>query len=66
MLGFNDTSNFVGHFVSNPRERKKRDSRGDEREGQGKGTEMKEKKQKNRNIPPTLLPATRIAGFAQL
>ena len=36
---FNDTSTFVGHFVSSPREREKRDrrdSRGDEREGQGR------------------------------
>ena len=35
MLGFNDTSTLVGHFVSSPRERVKRDrriSRGDERE----------------------------------
>ena len=44
LLGFNDTSIFVGHFVSSPREREKRDrrdSRGDEREGQGR--------QRNRN-----------------
>ena len=37
MLGFNDTSTLEGHFVSSPREREKRDrreSRGDEREGQ--------------------------------
>ena len=43
MLGFNDTSTLVGHFVSSPREREKRerrDSRGDER-GIGK-KEMKE------------------------
>ena len=53
MLRFNDTSTLVGHFVSYPREREKRD-RGDEREGQGKkkrdrterGTRMKVKKQK--------------------
>ena len=39
VLGFNDTSTLVGHFVSPPREREKRDrrdSRGDEREGQGR------------------------------
>ena len=39
MLGFNDTSTLVGHFVSSPREREKRDrrdSRGDVREGQGR------------------------------
>ena len=35
-LGFNDTSTLVGHFVSSPRERVKIDSRGDEREGQGR------------------------------
>ena len=40
-LGFNDTSTLVGHFVSSPREREKKDrrdtcSRGDEREGQGR------------------------------
>ena len=33
-LKFNDTSTLVGHFVSSPREREKRDSKGDEREGQ--------------------------------
>ena len=37
MFGFNDTSTLVGHFVSSPREREKRDrrdSRRDEREEQ--------------------------------
>ena len=37
VLGFNDPSTLVGHFVSSPREREKRDrrdSRGDEREEQ--------------------------------
>ena len=46
MLGFNDTSTLVGHFVSSPREREKRDridSRRDEREGQGR------KKNKNKS-----------------
>ena len=36
VLGFNDMSTLVGHFVSSPREREKRDgmdSRGEEREG---------------------------------
>ena len=53
VLGFNNTSTLVGHFVSSPREREKRerrDSRGDKREGQGRkrerGTGMKGKKQK--------------------
>ena len=39
VLGFNDTSTLVGHLVSSPREREKRDrrdSRRDEREGQGR------------------------------
>ena len=39
LLGFNDTSALVGHFASSPRVREKRDrqdSRGDEREGQGR------------------------------
>ena len=43
MLGFNNTSTLVGHFVLSPREREKRDrrdsrrdSRRDEREGQGR------------------------------
>ena len=39
MLGFNDTSTLVGHFVSSPREMEKkdrRDSRGEERKGQGR------------------------------
>ena len=34
VLGLNNTSTLVGHFVSSLREREKRDSRGDEREGQ--------------------------------
>ena len=43
MLGFNDTSTLVSYFVSSLREREKRgrrDSRGDEREGQGKKEEQ--------------------------
>ena len=39
VLGFNDMSTLVGHFVSSPREREKRDKRDstrDEREGQGR------------------------------
>ena len=38
MLGFNDMSTLVGHFVLSPREREKRDrkdSRGDEERGRG-------------------------------
>ena len=37
VLGFNNTSTLVGHFVSSPRESvDRRDSRGDKREGQEK------------------------------
>ena len=45
VLGFNNTSTFVGHFVSSPREwekRDRRDSRGDEREGQERKRKMNE------------------------
>ena len=48
MLGFNDTSTLVGHFVSSTLGKgEKILIRGDEREGQGRrGTGMKGKKQK--------------------
>ena len=36
MLGSNNMSTLVGHFVSSHREREKRDIRVDEREGQGR------------------------------
>ena len=42
MLGFNDTSTLVGHFVLSPREGEKTDSRGDEREGLGRKRKMNE------------------------
>ena len=45
MLGFNNTSTLVGHFVLSPIEREKRDrkdSRGDETEGQGRKRKMNE------------------------
>ena len=69
-LGFNDTSTLVGHFVSSPREwekRERRDSRGDERERQGrKENEWQWRNRRNENIHPQPLPAARIAGLAQL
>ena len=43
VLVFNEISTLVGYFVSSPREmekRDRRDSRGDEREGQGKKEEQ--------------------------
>ena len=48
VLGFNDMSTLVGHFVSSPREREKRDrrnSRRDEREGQGKKRNRNEREE---------------------
>ena len=49
VLWFNNTSTNVGHFVLSPREQEKRDRRdstGDEREGQGRKREMKESERK--------------------
>ena len=71
VLGFNDTSTLVGHFVSSPREREKRDrrdSRGDQREEQGRKRNRNESEETEeiKNILPLPLPATRIAGLAQL
>ena len=66
VLGFNDTPTLVGHFVSSPREREKRDrrdSRGDLRERQGR---KKNRNTRNKNIPRLPQPATRIASLAQL
>ena len=48
VLGFNDTSTLVGHFVSSPREREKRDrrdSRRDEREEQGRKRNINEREE---------------------
>ena len=63
VLGFNETSTLLGHFVSFSREReKRRDSRGDEREGQERKRKMNEseeleeiKKTKNFLLYPYLL-----------
>ena len=48
VLGFNDTSTLVGHFVSSPRERGKidrRDNRGDKRKGQGRKRNRNEREE---------------------
>ena len=71
VLGFNDMSILEGHFVLSPREREKRDrrdSRGGEREGQGrKRNRNLSKETEEINTFPTLpLPATRVTGLAQL
>ena len=59
ILGFNDTSTLVGHFVSYPREREKKDrkySRGDEREGQRKKRNRNERTETEeiKSFPSTL------------
>ena len=49
VLGYNDTSTLVGHFVLSPREREKRDrreSRENERDGEGKKRKMNESETK--------------------
>ena len=70
VLGFNDTSALVGHYVSSPREREKsdrRDSRGDERVRQGKKRNRnKSEETEETKTFPLPLPATRIAGLAQM
>ena len=56
VLGFNDTSTLVGHFVSSPREREKRDrrdSRGDKK-GTGKKEEQESKGRNRKTFPSTL------------
>ena len=67
MLELIDTSTLVGHFVSSPREREKRDRRdsiGEEREGQGRKRKMNESEE-TEEIKLSL-PAARIAGPAKL
>ena len=57
-LGFNDMSTLVGHFVSSPREREKRDrrdSRGDEREGQERKRNRNESEEKEIKTSPSTL-----------
>ena len=65
VLRFNDTSALVGHFVSSPREREKRDRRWKRGTGKKEEQEWKGRNRRNKNIPPIPLPATRIAGLAQ-
>ena len=59
----------MGHFVSSPREREKRDKEivEDERERRGE-RKMNDsgEKEEIKNIPLLPLPAARTAGFAQM
>ena len=57
MLGFNDTSTLVGHFVSS------RDSRRDKRQEQGRKRNRTESEETEEI---KTFPATGIAGLAQL
>ena len=73
VLGFNDTSTLVGHFVLSPREREKRDrrnSRRDEREGQGRKRNRNESEETEeiKHSPSTLTcyKDTTVAGLAHL
>ena len=70
VLGFNDTSTLVGHFVFSPRENEKRDrrdTRGDERgehERKRKVNESEETEETEEiKTFPLHLPAARTAGF---
>ena len=56
VLGFNNMSTLVGHFVASPKERKKRDRRGDERAGQGRKMRMNESEETEeiKTFPTTL------------
>ena len=67
VLGFNDMSTLVGHFVSSPREsekRDRRDSRRDEREEQGRKRNRNEREETEeiKTFPLYLY----LAGLAQL
>ena len=69
MLGFNDTSTLVGHIVSSPREKEKRD-RGysrDEREKQGRKRKINdsEETEEIKTFPLLPLPAARTEGLVQ-
>ena len=59
VLGFNDASVLMGHFVLSPREREKRDRRdstGDETGGQGRKKKINESEETReiKTPPPTL------------
>ena len=66
VLGFNDTLTLVGHFVSSPREMKRRDSRGDESgDRRERKTYESEEIEEIKTFPPLPLPTARIAGLAK-
>ena len=56
----------MGHFVSSPREREKRDSRGYERETGKKESKNESEETEEIKTSPSTLTSTRIVGLAQL
>ena len=54
MLGFNDTSTFVGYFVSSPKEREKRERRDSGDGSEGRKKEEQKGKGRNKTFPSTL------------
>ena len=67
VLGFNDTSTLMGHFVSSPREGEKRDRRGDEREGQGRKRYRNEREETEEiKTFPSTLTCYKDTNLAQL
>ena len=52
MLGFNDITTLVGHFMSSPTKMEKRDRRGDEKERQGRKRKMNESVEEIKTSPP--------------
>ena len=61
VLGLNDTSTLVGHFVSSPREREKTE---DEREGQVRKRKINKSEEKKKQKIPLPLPVAKTAGLA--
>ena len=58
----------MGHFVSSREKEDRSESRGDDREGQGRKRKMNESEETEeiKIFPPLPLSATRKAGLAQL
>ena len=63
-------STLVGHFCGLPEKGRKEIEeiveQMKERNREERGTGMKGKKRRNKNIPPLPLPTTKIAGLAEL
>ena len=66
VLGFNDTSTLVGHFVSSLEKGRKEIEEIVEETWKKEEQEWKWRNRRNKNIPPLPLLATRIVGFTLL